>query len=133
MRAYLSHSIRGKKGQDATDEDMMKNNRKAIEFAENIRSLFPCLDLYVPAEHDEFVLNAYRRGYLGEPEILDVDCMIVQTCNFLIALAPEGYISRGMQVEIDYANTHGIPVVVVDGYTGTAADVITAKLHDMMR
>lgn len=133
MRAYLSHSIRGKKGKDATVEDMGANNRRAITFANQIRTYFPRLDLYVPAEHDEFVLHAYQQGFLGEREILQVDCMIVHSCNVLIAYAPDGYISRGMQVEIDYAQANNIPVVVVGEYNMGTINSIKAKLREVMR
>ena len=37
-RAYLSHSIRGKKGADATDTDMEDNCKKAVEFGEVLES-----------------------------------------------------------------------------------------------
>ena len=66
IRAYISHCIRGKYGQDATDEQMKENNRKAIEFAKKLAKMFPTIDFYCPGEHDEFVIIAYRKGYLTE-------------------------------------------------------------------
>lgn len=113
IKVYVSHGIRGKKGVNATDEDMKHNNALAILFGQSLRRKFPGVNFYVPGDHDEFVLISYRKKYLTEKQILDVDCDIVQSCNFMIAYSPDNYLSRGMKVEIEYAGEHGIPVVVI--------------------
>ena len=132
MKIYLSHAIRGDKGEAATREDQAENCKKAIMFAEWLRRYIldayqhgvthelECADctialrghdnLYVPAEHEEFVSAAYNRGYLSIEQILEIDCMILSTCGALIAYGP---VSPGMKVEIDYAVFHGIPVYYV--------------------
>lgn len=116
IRAYCSHSIRGKYGDAATNEQMEANNQKAIDFGKQLATEFPNIDFYVPGEHDEFVLIAYQKGYLTEKQILGVDCDIVSRCNFLVVLSPDDYISKGMKIEIDYAVENNIPVIVaVDG------------------
>lgn len=130
LRAYLSHPIRGAKGAVATQEDMEANNRKAIEFAWQLRARFPGLDLYVPAEHDEFVMHAYMAGYLTEQEILDVDCTILRKCDLLIVYMPDGHVSSGMSREIAEAALRGMYV----GYTdGTSFDAIEYYLRTCMR
>ena len=111
IRAYLSHAIRGSKGEDATEQDMVDNNQLAIAFADKLRQMWPRLDLYVPAEHDEFVVTAYKMGVLNEDEILDVDTKMLDKRDLLIVFIPDGYTSRGMQVEIAYARTHAIPIL----------------------
>lgn len=131
IRVYVSHSICGKMGKDATDEYMKANNNKAILFGKNLRYHFPSVDLYVPGEHDEFVMIAYRKKIISIPEILDVDCEIINQCNFLIAYSPDGFISNGMQVEIDHANKEGIPVLVVDGTTTAGLGAIHRHLKGM--
>jgi hypothetical protein len=137
-RAYVSHSIRGKHGKDATDEQMEENNEKAKAFGRLLSKEFPTIDFYVPGEHDELVLIAYRKDYLTEEQILDVDCDIVSRCNFLIVYSPDDYISRGMQVEVDHAVRNNIPIIsAIDGsyeqYVKRIIYAINCHLISMMR
>lgn len=116
IRTYVSHSIRGKFGNAATEEQMKANNQKAIDFGKLLANEFLIIDFYVPGEHDEFVLIAYKKDYVTEEQILDVDCDIVSRCNFLVVYSPDDYISKGMQIEIDHAVKSHIPVIsAVDG------------------
>lgn len=131
IRVYVSHSIRGKKGKDATLEDMEANNQKAIKFGKRLREQFPNIDFYIPGDHDEFVTIAYICGFLNETQILDVDCEIVQRCNFLIAYAPDNHISNGMQVEVNYAHTNNIPVVYI--WDETDLCPIEIQLQNLIR
>ncbi len=136
IRAYVSHPIRGVKGKDATREDMEANNRRAIEFAKILRERFPTVEFYVPAEHDEFVINAYEQGSLTEEEILAADCAIVRKCNFLLAFSIDDHVSRGMQKEIDEARTYNIPVFNAfeeDGREQPSLRIIEAYLTSLMR
>jgi len=113
IRAYLSHLIRGAKGSAATREDMEANNRRAIEFAAQVRAEFPGLDLYVPAIHDEFVLEAYEMGVLTESQILAVDVRLVRKRDLLIVYAPDRYLSNGMLQEHRAAGVGGVDIVYV--------------------
>ena len=133
MKIYLSHAIRGAKGEAATREDQAANCQKARMFAarlrDSIRRALTCGvgwcevecregllvlagydTIYVPAEHEEFVQAAYNCGALSIEQILAIDCMIVSTCGALVAYGP---VSPGMQVEIDYAVERNIPVYYV--------------------
>jgi len=121
-RAYFSHQIRGKKGDKATDEDMQQNCLKAVEYGEMIESYLldwhrmegmPLMDLHIPGRGDEFVQIAYRLGILTEKEILTVDCMILDRCDLLIVMGSE--LSSGMKVEIEYADSVGIPILKLRG------------------
>lgn len=116
ISCYLSHSIRGKKGKDATREDMDANNEKAIEFAKRLRIWFPKLDLYAPAEHDEFVIEAFMHGFITESNILVTDCNILLKRDFLLVYTPDGFISNGMGVEIGCAQRYNKPVHYIAGY-----------------
>lgn len=116
IKIYVSHSIRGLKGADATDEDMRINNRRATAFGKILRSMFPKIDFYVPADGDEFVLIAHRKKYLTEKQILDVDCGIVDTCNAVLAYIPDQYISNGMLVEIYHAHSTNKPVLLMKSW-----------------
>ena len=115
FKIYLSHPIRGAKGANATREDMEANNKIAIVIGKAIerwyRDKFPNeeISVYIPGEHDEFVMLGYENGTLTEKQILDIDCQIITTCDMVYALSGE-VVSHGMQVEIDFANDHNIPV-----------------------
>jgi len=116
IRAYISHSIRGKMGDKATKEYMDANNKKAIAFGDALSKKFPNISFHIPGAYEEFVGPAYRKGHLSEKQILDIDCDIISRCNFLVVFAPDDYISKGMRIEIDYAVDNNIPVIVaVDG------------------
>lgn len=113
MQFYISHSIRGKYGKNATPTQM-KTNCDAIKvIAAQLRATFP-VEFYVPAEHEDFVHRAYREKYMTEKQILDVDCLIIgETCNAVIVYVPEGdELQGGRKIEYDYAIKNGIPVYV---------------------
>ena len=135
MRCYFSHPIQGKKGKDATREDMDVNNQRAIEAAKQIRRVFPRIDLYVPAEHDEFVIEAYTQKSLTVEQILEADKAIVRKCDFLVAYMADDYLSNGMIKEIIEACDNRIPVffwVESRGLSETTRQ-ITSWLKEKMR
>jgi len=103
ITAYFSHSIRGKKGNKATSEDMLKNCTEAMKVAVWIRDNIPEIDLYVPAEHEDFVLIAYEDKYLTEEQILEIDCKILAGKDFHIVHEVDGWLGGGIGVEIDAA------------------------------
>ena len=100
----MSHSIRGRAGNAATDEEMLANNQKAIDIGIALRNRYPNLKLYIPAEMDFFLQD---RGIepmkIGEDVILAMDCKIVEQCDTLLVYIPDDYISGGMQREIRHA------------------------------
>ena len=110
MRCYFSHPIQGKKGKDATREDMDANNKLAKLAADQIRSFFPGIDFYVPAEHDEFVIEAYTQKSLTIEQILEADKAIVRKCDLLVAYMVDDYLSNGMIKEIIEACDNRIPI-----------------------
>lgn len=116
IRAYIGHSIRGKFGIDATNEQRDTNSRKAVDFGKCLEAEFPMVDFYIPGLHQEFDCIAERKEYLTDEQIMDIDYTIISRCNFVVVFAPDDYISVGMQKEIDYAVLHNIPIIVaVDG------------------
>lgn len=110
IKVYVSHSIRGKFGKNATSEQMTENCEKAKRFGEWLKSHFPEIEWYIPAEHDDFIRIAYLKGYVTDKQILDVDCDILKEHNGLLVYAPDDYISEGMKIEIDFADEHKIPI-----------------------
>ena len=122
MRFYLSHPIRGSKGDKATAVDMKQNNDRAIEIANYIRdSITLEIEVYVPAEHEEFVLRTLKFNYLTIDQILAIDCSIIDTCDAVLIYSPDGNIVSGCKVEHDHAIKNDIPVCVFKDVT----DVIT--------
>lgn len=135
IRCYVSHSIRGKYGKDATVEQMEVNNQRAIEFGKQIKAKFPTIDFYIPGEHDEFITIAYLQKYLTEKQILKIDCEIISRCNFLINFMPDDYLSEGMKVENTFAAKSGIPVFSVysDNMNEASIRIINHYLEGLMR
>lgn len=112
-KVYLSHSIRGKYGNKATKEQMQNNCNIAILFSKWLRKEFTELEIYCPAEHDEFILKAFMKNYLNVTQILDVDCDIIAERSLLLVYCWDGFISEGMMIEIDYAQKYHIPILFV--------------------
>lgn len=112
MQFYLSHSIRGPKGQKATKTDMQKNCKVAIQIANQIRNALPSIELYVPAEQEKFVQLAYKFGYLTEQEILEIDCRIIALCDGVIVWLPNdnNILQGGRLVEYNFASKRNMPV-----------------------
>ena len=102
-KIYCSHSIQGKYGKDATEQQMIDNCNKAKVFVSHLRQCFPEFEFYLPADHELFVHKTYQMKLLSIKQILDVDCNIVKECDGILAYAFDGHISNGMRVEIDYA------------------------------
>ena len=110
ITGYFSHPIRGLKGASATEADMELNNKIASMTAHMLTDFFPALELYVPADHDEYVLNAYLRKSQTEHEILAIDKIILAKRDILIVYQYQGVISNGMKIEIEKAHECNIPM-----------------------
>jgi hypothetical protein len=117
LRGYMSHSIRGAKGGACSPEEMQVNCTKAAQDGAQLMALFQRgglpVFLYVPGANDEFVQKAYKAGRITEKEILDTDCEIISECDFLLLYDWDDYIGGGKKVELDYANEHDMPVVLI--------------------
>ena len=113
LRIYLSHSIRGIRGNDTTPEEIAHNCRKACDFARLLRAAVPDVEVYCPAEMDEFPDIAFRKGLFSIDDLLEVDCGIISRRDVVLAFCSDSYISSGMAVEIKYAQLHNIPVHIV--------------------
>lgn len=111
MKIYLSHSIRGSAGKDATPTQMQLNCNTAIEIGKRLRKTFPNIDFYIPGESEPFVQRAFDKKYMNEKQILDVDCSIIDSCDAVIIYIPEDdELNGGRLVEYDYATSKGIPL-----------------------
>ncbi len=126
MKYYLSHAIRGKAGPEASHNTQAKNCAEVIEIANQLRALFPSLDLYVPAENETFVQIAYDTGHLSEKQILDIDCRIIDNVDGVIVYVPDGEIQGGRLIEYNHAKATNKPVVIFH-VLKEAVDWLTAK------
>ena len=118
LKIYLSHSIKGVKGSDATAEEMDVNCERIKLVAMNLRyKLHSTIEIYVPAEHEEFVSIAYRDKYLTEEQILAIDCKIIDGCDVVLCNVEESkgdVLQGGRKVEVNYAKSEGKPVIIFD-------------------
>lgn len=114
MRIYISHSIRGKYGKDATNTQMKENCDAIKVVARQLQRTFDMTDFYLPADHEDFVHCAYTSGYMTEKQILDVDCKIIaQTCDAVIIYVPEGdELQGGRLIEYNFAVKNNIPTCI---------------------
>ena len=136
FRIYQSHSIRGSSGINATHEEIEANLKKYALIGTEIKAYlidwekmdgFPKMDLYVPADHDEFVQIAFDKNYIDERQILDVDKEIINSCSLLIACGDHTQ-SRGMTVELEYARHKEIPIYFMPMFS---AGVIAPLKHSL--
>jgi len=137
FKIYLSHQIRGPKGNNATEEDVCNNIIIHKNVGEQLKAYFldwermdgfPKIYLYVPADHDEFVQTAWKKKYLNESQILDVDCAIINTCDLVIAYG-DAELSNGMRVEINYATTHNVPLYMMPSLSEMSIEALKFVIH----
>ena len=134
ITAYFSHTIRGKKGSDATPADMDANCAKAIQVANWIRANITELEIYVPAEHEDFVQLAYLEEYLTEQQILAIDCKILaQKTDFQIVLDEEGWRGGGIAVEIDAAINASMSIFYMDKMDDTTLLLLNQMIDEVLR
>jgi len=131
ITAYFSHSIRGKKGKDATDEEVAENCHAAIKVAEWIREVIPELDLYVPAEHEDFVHITYRDKYLTEDQILEIDCKILERKDFHIVYEVGGWLGGGIAKEIEAAKKYGKSIFYISKLDDFTAGLLIEFVQEM--
>ena len=117
IKIYLSHPIRGPKGDKATAADMLKNNEKAIEIGIQLRSYFfdwqsfsglPEIQLYIPAEHEDVISYLLYHKYITVDQLLEADCNVVGQSDILLMY---GRPSSGMKKEFEYADENDIAIV----------------------
>lgn len=129
MRYYLSHSIRGKYGKNATPTQMKENCDRIIEIANQIRGRIG-VNLYVPAEHEDFVYIAFKDKYLTEHQVLEIDCKIIDKCDgVLIYSPPDDPMQGGRMIEFQHAKDTNKPLHVFE----YAEDAISWLAHQIMR
>lgn len=129
FRIYFSHIIRGKKGNKATDQEIQDNIDRAVWVGTQLKSYlldwekmdgFPKLDLYIPGEHDEFVQIAWKKKFINEEQILNVDCTILDRCRLIILYGD--YLSKGMKIEFEHAKSNDISIFSMPSLSDLSVD-----------
>lgn len=109
VKGYYSASIRGPKGNDATDLDIQENTQQGIFRGGELQQRFgSILDLYVPHAHDEAIQWLWRGQHVNIKAILDADCAIIKQRDFMIV---DGFHSDGVKVEVACCEEKGIPII----------------------
>jgi len=131
IKVYMSHPIRGSKVDDATKAEQMTNSERAKLATNELRKRFPELDIYCPGEAEKFVHLTYANKLLTDGQILGIDCEILKECDCVFAYAFDT--SRGMKVEIDYANDAQIPVLTFNKVDESTFRQIRAFIDELTR
>ena len=117
LKGYMSHPIRGRKGESCSDAEMQENCTKAAQLGAHLMNLLQHAGiptfLYVPGAHDDFVQKAYSAGRITVEEILATDCDIIKECDYLLIYDWQDYLSEGMKKEQQFAYDNDIPVITI--------------------
>jgi hypothetical protein len=101
LKGYVSHVIRGRKGNQATAEELAANCEKATtdmtQLGAMLRNANLPVVLHIPGANDLFVQIAHKAGRITEEELLATDCDIIHTCDFLLVYDWAGFYSAGMK------------------------------------
>ncbi|KKK51492.1 hypothetical protein LCGC14_3114410 [marine sediment metagenome] len=124
MKLYLGHPIQGLQGDKVTKTEVAMNNTAAIAVAEYIEDhITSDIDIHVPARMEDFVHLAYEMGVLNIPQILAIDCKIIEGCDALLVYAPYGMVTGGCKIEFDHALQCHKPIFVFED-ARTAVEMI---------
>lgn len=136
VKGYFSASIRGKasEGQPFTEQvpqDIINRNIEAAQrMGARLRRYFgELLDLYVPHEQDQLIQILNRAGHIAAKQILDGDCKIIDDVDILFVWKKGGFISGGMQYEIDYAEGRNMMIIIFTNFTERVAMDMLDKIY----
>lgn len=66
--------------------------------------------LYVPADHELFVHQAYKDGFITKEQIISTNCKIIEGCNLLINFGNGAVVGDNLPNELKYAQQEKIPI-----------------------
>jgi len=110
LKVYISHSIRGKHGNDATHAQMKANNIRAKTFGTWLRTNFPDVSWYIPGELDGFLLERGVEPIKVIEGLIALDFAIIDVSDGMLIYAPDECLSSGMLREKDHAETTDKPI-----------------------
>lgn len=118
LRVYLSHSMRGTAGPDASLEIQSANCERIKMVAMTLRyELGSSVEIYVPAENETFIQIAYKLGLLTVDQILEVDCKIIDKMDMVICNVEESkgdVLQGGREIEVFHAAKTQKPAFVFE-------------------
>ena len=109
ITAYLMSPCRGRDGDDVLPEVKWANVQKAIEVGNALRVAFPCLDLFVPHEHEEVIDQLWQLGLSGD-KITDATAQIAARKDISFSFEGNG-VSAGMEKETKAVHDVGKQVI----------------------
>jgi len=133
VSAYFSHSIRGRAGKDASDDIVERNCKLAEGVAAWIREVAPEIELYVPAEHEDFVHICWKQEYLTEEQILEIDCKILERQDFQIVYEVDNWLGGGIGVEIAHAKKCGKLIFYIASLDEATAAALRVIVRDLLK
>lgn len=110
IKLFLSHSIRGQQGNDATLVQMRKNVNKAVEWALYLREALPEAEIYCPGEHEGLFADAWWAEMIDSDQILRQSKAIVRLCDAVL-LMPGTENSEGAFIECIEARKHNVGII----------------------
>jgi len=121
ITAYMSHAIRGRKGDYCPVDEIQENTQRAIKVGVGLQMYLNRMgipiEIYIPGVHDEFVMHTYQDNLLTTKQILDIDCKILDKRDLLLVYTFDGWLGGGVGKEMKYAKEHSIPTYVFDDHT----------------
>lgn len=133
VTAYFSASIRGREGSKASQDTINRNIEMGKKIAGKMQRFFgTLLNMYVPHNQDELIQILWRSKKINVWDILKGDCEIVAARDLLFVFAEDGFISTGMQREIDEATKQKIPTMVFERFDMETAKRMLIMVHEVI-
>jgi len=98
-----------------------------------VRKNVPEIDLYVPAEHEDFVHIAYSDKYLTEEQILAIDCKILEQRDFHMVYVENNWVGGGLGVEINHAKKCGKVSFFIQSLDEVTAAALRVIVKDLLK
>lgn len=124
LTCYLSSCICGKKGNNATKEDIDLNCAIGQKILIVLERAFPDVDFFAPACHDKIVQRLWLKKYITREQIMECDKEEQLSRDCTIAFMWEN--SEGVKEEIANSEEHNQPIYIS---ALTYPDVVSIREH----
>lgn len=131
---YVSHSIRGSKGDKASEKDIRTNCQRASLVGEKLRRCFPDVDFYIPADGDLTLQILTSANKLNMCDVMFADSRILSSCT--------GYMwdytgdSKGCKMEYEFAIDEelcrGLNVIIKDNILRMSYSALRKRLSPVI-
>ncbi len=93
---------------------------------------FPKSYLYVPADHELFVHQAYKDHLLTKEDISSINCKILGGCDLSILFGSNGSYSN-IATELQFIKKEGIPIYTMPDLSPMAIDSLNLAIKLIIR